>query len=633
MTVSPPLRRLLRRVLPVLLLVPLAAAIRPVAFSVLDQRFFAYFQAKRPTPAWRSVAVVGIDAVTRREVFQRPVYPLSRHQGQHARLTQRLAQAGARAIIFDLELSAETFPEPPDSLAAALRAAGAVYLPLSLRESVTEGTRSLTVARRPDPLLVAASRGAFVIDFRIDPDGTIRRFRRDARLDRLGLETLPERLSGFRVPQPVPILFPSLTRPIPQVSYAAVLRGDPAALAILRDRIVFVGEVGVQAEDFVAVPGLQDVGDGVRTTGLPGVAVLAAATETLMLGAPLRDASSAAVAGWLLAWSLGVATMIPRRRPLRATFALLGWIALALTATGLLQVYGSVVFPGGLLLGALLLSGGYALVATYVETLRDLHASEMAAAVMQRDLLLARANQERFLPQAMPKIPGCEAWGINVSSAAVSGDYYDVIQPPGEDRVLLAIADVSGKGLPASLVMSSVQAALHSHAMRRGYDLESTVDGLNTLLCESTNATTFVTMFLGELDPATRRLRFARAGHDLPILVSADGSVLRMEAGGLPLGMFPGLPCPVEEITLAPGDVLCLYTDGVTEARDAKGEEFGIERVEQALRTHRKETAAEIGTAVRRAVEGFSGLTTQADDMTLLVLRVLPLRLFEAPDA
>ena len=105
-----------------------------------------------------------------------------------------------------------------------------------------------------------------------------------------------------------------------------------------------------------------------------------------------------------------------------------------------------------------------------------------------------------------------------------------------------------------------------------------------------------------------------------------------MEAGGLPLGMFPGLPCPVEEITLAPGDVLCLYTDGVTEARDAKGEEFGIERVEQALRTHRKETAAEIGTAVRRAVEGFSGLTTQADDMTLLVLRVLPLRLFEAPE-
>jgi serine phosphatase RsbU (regulator of sigma subunit)/CHASE2 domain-containing sensor protein len=624
MTMSSPIRRFVRRVLPVLLLVPVAVAIRPVAFSVLDQRFYAYFQAKRPVPAWRSVAVVGIDAATRREVFPKPIYPLSRHQGPHARLTQRLAQAGVRAIVFDLELSTETFPQPPDSLAEALRAAGMVHLPLSMRESVSEGSRSLSVARRPDPLLVAASRGAFVIDFRIDPDGTIRRFRRDARLDRLGLETMPERLSGFRVTGPVPILFPSLTRPIPQVSYAAVLQGDPAVLATLRDRIVFVGEVGAQAEDFVAVPGLQDVGEGVRTTGLPGVAVLAATTETLLLGAPLRDASSAAVAGWLLAWSLGIAMLIPRRRPLRATFAVLGWIVLALTATGLLQVYGSLVVPGGLLLGALLLSGGYALVATYVETLRDLHASELAAAAMQHELVLARANQERFLPKAMPEIPGCEAWGINVSSAAVSGDYYDVIRRPGQDRVLLAMADVSGKGLPASLVMSSVQAALHSHAMRRDYDLESTVDGLNTLLCESTRPTTFVTMFLGELDPATRRLRFARAGHDLPILISSDGSVRRLEAGGLFLGMFPGLPCPVEEITLSLGDVLCLYTDGVTEARDAKGEEFGIERLEQTLRVHAHQTASQIGTAARLAVEGFSGLTTQADDMTLLVLRVLP---------
>jgi sigma-B regulation protein RsbU (phosphoserine phosphatase) len=88
--------------------------------------------------------------------------------------------------------------------------------------------------------------------------------------------------------------------------------------------------------------------------------------------------------------------------------------------------------------------------------------------------------------------------------------------------------------------------------------------------------------------------------------------------------MFPDLPCPVEEINLSPGDVLCLYTDGVTEARDTKGEEFGIERLEQTLRERGRKTAAEIGTAVRSAVEAFSRLSTQADDMTLLVLRVLP---------
>jgi sigma-B regulation protein RsbU (phosphoserine phosphatase) len=158
--------------------------------------------------------------------------------------------------------------------------------------------------------------------------------------------------------------------------------------------------------------------------------------------------------------------------------------------------------------------------------------------------------------------------------------------------------------------------------MQPDFDLVRTVDGLNTLLCRNTKDSTFVTMFLGELDCASRRLRYVRAGHDFPILVSADGSARTLEAGGCFLGMFPGTQFSVEEIRMEPGDVLCLYTDGVTEARNRHDEEFGLERLVGVLKAHHHALAESLGLAVRRSVEEFSGLMVQADDMTLLIARL-----------
>jgi CHASE2 domain-containing sensor protein len=619
------LRRPWRRLLPALILIPLAVLMRPVTWTILDNRFYSFFQAKRAAPNWQSVAVVEIDEATRRESFSRPVFPLSGHLPEHAAVARKLAQCGARAVFFDLELSKDNFAQPPDSLAAAFREAGNIYLPLSLRTHSAPGGWSVTVARQPDSVLARASRGVFVVDISLDPDGTARRFRSPPFLRRLGLKTIPEELSGFHLTTPVPILFPSVKRPLPRVSYQEVLKGDPAATALLAGRIVFVGMSGAEAEDFVAVPGLQDLGGGITAYGLPGVDVLAATTETLVRGAPLRDASPLAVAGWLLLWCAGVVLVLPRKRPLTDVAMMAGWILLALAVTGMFHVLGNTIFPAGLLLGALLMCGAYALMATHVDTLRDLHASELRSAAMRRELALARENQERFLPKSMPELPGYGLWGVNVSSAAVSGDYYDVIYRPVENRLLLAIADVSGKGLPASLVMSNVQAALHSQAMRPDFDLAAAVGTLNTLLCRNTDAATFVTMFLGELDCASGRLRFVRAGHDLPVLVSADGSARTLDAGGVFLGMFPGMPYDVEETFFAPGDTFCLYTDGVTEARSPAQEEFGLERLIEILKNHRAEDAAAVGSAVRRSVEAFSGLAVQADDMTLLIVRTQPL--------
>ncbi len=615
-------RRVLRRWLSTLVLILIALLLQPIIWVILDGRFYNFFQAKRAVPEWRSVVLVEIDRRSRDTVFTRPVFPLSRHLREHTGITRRLAEAGAKAVVFDIELSEDSFSEPPDSLAATFRWAGNVYLPLSLRASTSSSGAMLTVARRPDSTLVSASQGAYVVDVPLDPDGTVRRFYPYPGLDRLGLETLPERLAECQVSTPVPILFPSVGRRIPSVSYADVLAGDLAALDMVSGRVAIIAMSGEEAQDFVTVPGLQDLGDGTLAYGLPGGAILAATMETLIQGAPLRDAPRPVVVAWLLLWCLGVVAVLPHRRPVTDVAVMIGWILVALAVTGALHIFGNIILPAGLLLGALLMCGAYALVDAHIDTLNDLHASELQSATMRREMVLARENQERFLPKSMPELPGYDLWGVNISSAVVSGDYYDVLALPERNRVLLAIADVSGKGLPASLVMSNVQAALHSHAMQAEFDLVRAVDSLNALLYRNTDATTFVTMFLGELDCASRRLRYVRAGHDFPVLISGGGSARTLEPGGFFLGMFPGQQYAVEEILMESGDVLGLYTDGVTEARNAQGEEFGVKRLIEVLQAHRHESAESLGLAVRRGVESFSGLAIPEDDVTLLIARM-----------
>jgi sigma-B regulation protein RsbU (phosphoserine phosphatase) len=181
---------------------------------------------------------------------------------------------------------------------------------------------------------------------------------------------------------------------------------------------------------------------------------------------------------------------------------------------------------------------------------------------------------------------------------------------------------VSGKGLPASLLMSNVQAGLHCHAFQGEFDLKLTVENLNRLVHRNTDAGKFVTLFLGAIDKETHLLRYVRAGHDNPILVSEDGSVSQLEEGSFVLGFVPETEYDVAEVQLKGGDVLCLYTDGVTEARNPADEEFELDRVIELVKEHRGQSAEEIGNALLQAVRDFSQLKQQADDVTLIVLKV-----------
>jgi serine phosphatase RsbU (regulator of sigma subunit) len=406
------------------------------------------------------------------------------------------------------------------------------------------------------------------------------------------------------------------------VSYKAVVQGDSESLSQVSGRVALVGLTEDLSHDFVSVPRLQAVGQGIEAYGLPGVGVLAAITETLMRGAPIRDAPWHLVVVWNVLWSLLAVSLVWKGRPVLSVVLVLGALVAALAVTGVLHVLAGTVFPAGLLTFSVFLCGVHALVSSYVETSKELHREEAERQRVEHEMEMARATQERFLPESLPDVEGMDIWGVNISSLAVSGDYYDVLAPPVRNALILVIADVSGKGLPASLVMSNVQAGLHTQLYEDRFDLKSAAQNLNRLLCENTDSGTFVTLFLVELDKKTCRLRYIRAGHDEPIIISGGDDVSRLKEGGPPLGLLADFEYAVETADLKLGDVLCLYTDGVTEAMNPEGEQFGVARFIEVLKAGVQGTAREMGESVVQGVRDFTGLERQADDVTLLIAKI-----------
>ena len=262
---------------------------------------------------------------------------------------------------------------------------------------------------------------------------------------------------------------------------------------------------------------------------------------------------------------------------------------------------------------------------------------------MEQELRTARAIQERFLPGADPHVPGLDVAGTNVASEHVSGDYYDYL-PLGEGRLGLVVADVSGHGIPAALLMSLLRAGLHAGGLagEPGAQLER----LNDLLLTSTDDVRFATMMLGVLDVGSHRFRYASAGHNPPLLLRGNGRWERLTRGGLPLGMLPDRTYEEEEVALAPGDLLLLYTDGVTEASRATAvggtapavgdtaaaaaapggedarEEFGERRLTELAGRHRDRPARELTDLLLREVLAFCGREHPEDDVTLITVRI-----------
>ncbi len=239
---------------------------------------------------------------------------------------------------------------------------------------------------------------------------------------------------------------------------------------------------------------------------------------------------------------------------------------------------------------------------------------------MEDELKIAREIQQGLLPRSLPSMSGFELAGINIPSKFVGGDYYDIVQRTN-DEFILAVGDVSGKGVPASLLMASVQAAMKALANAQESLSDITVR-LNEIICSNTGLDRYITFFWGILNTSDRTFRYVNAGHNQPFLIRPDGSVKRLAEGGMILGIMKA-ERPYEEgaVRLEPGDVLVLFTDGVSEAMNREGLDFTEERLQEVLVDSRTLTAEEIIQRVRKEVDAHVNGTPQSDDFTLVVVR------------
>ncbi len=241
---------------------------------------------------------------------------------------------------------------------------------------------------------------------------------------------------------------------------------------------------------------------------------------------------------------------------------------------------------------------------------------------LEKELAIAREIQLSFLPRSAPQLPGFDIAGTSRSHDEVGGDYFDFIQV-SDSRVGLAIADVSGKGIPAALLMAGFRMSLLAE-IRNDFAIRAVMRKVGTLLFESTERDRFVTAFYGVLDYRNRVLIFSNAGHDPPLLVRANGTAESLVEGGVALGVLADARYEERPIALHPGDVLVLYTDGVSEAPAPDGQMFGRGRLEDAIRGLAARSGEEILQGIVAAVLEWTGERGPTDDLTLMVVKVKP---------
>jgi sigma-B regulation protein RsbU (phosphoserine phosphatase) len=231
--------------------------------------------------------------------------------------------------------------------------------------------------------------------------------------------------------------------------------------------------------------------------------------------------------------------------------------------------------------------------------------------------------QQRLLRCYIPTFENIECSAMCRQAEAVGGDFYDVFRLPSGD-IVLAIGDVSGKGLGAALMMATIQATLRAEARRAPADIAALIARASELFHEASLANCYATLFYAVFDPTTRAMKYVNAGHFPPIVIRGEQSEIEwLDRGGPPVGMLPACSYEAGCIALNPRDVMVAYTDGVIESRNAFGDQWGVERLVRIVMAADDRTPGNLRSAITEAVDAFSCEAAQRDDMALVILRAL----------
>jgi sigma-B regulation protein RsbU (phosphoserine phosphatase) len=256
--------------------------------------------------------------------------------------------------------------------------------------------------------------------------------------------------------------------------------------------------------------------------------------------------------------------------------------------------------------------------AQVVENARLYH-EEQALIHLQEEMKLAYEIQVDLLPKSQPKIKGYQIAGKSIPAKEVGGDYYDFISID-DNHLAFCVGDISGKGIPAALLMANLQATLRGQTSF-GKSCKDCLFFTNNMLFHSTATSKFATLFYGILNTETNQITYCNAGHNNPYLIAADGTMTKLSAGGMIVGIMPGALYDESSVNINPGELLILFSDGITEAMNSADEEFGDTRLTDIVLKNRKEAAEDIIDLILKEVKLYTGSSPQMDDMTVVIIK------------
>lgn len=630
-------------ILAVLVVLVVAALVRAGLFDLAElQGYDLLVFAGGFSPPYENLAIVDFDNASMQAIGK---YPVPREVV--ARALSRIAEGQPAVIGLDKLLSETSGKEADQELATALNDAGLVVLSDVFATAQIPASEPLAVFQDTD-------RPVGFVNLVEDPDGFIRRMMLFMKTKEYSGLSFPAEVASNYLGQPLSREGPGVYRlgdvviPLDGTGRSTVLLGAwnprPAHWVVpaerllsgnfdarlFRGKIVLVGESSAAGKDLYATPLFRFRKASKGRVQLSGLEIHAVALNSLLMGRTIRVMESPAQ--WIASFvfiNLACALVVILRPRYGVPTTLLAFGGVFLAAYLMFsreQLWMRFIsIEAGVAL-SLMAGLGYrfwqeGVFKSQAEEGKVHEANERAK--LEHEMISARQIQESLLPATLPKLDGLEIAARFEACLHVSGDYYDFLRPD-PSRLLFVIADVQGHGVSAGMIMSSLQATLRNilHGPQ-GHRPASIVAALNDALIESTRGERLVTLFLTILDLSTRELYYVNAGHVPPLLLRQGGSVLqRLEEGGMLLGVFPGTDYKQASVRLQPGDILVAKTDGITEASNAAGEEYSLERVAGTVRRSVEQSAQEIVDGVFQNVTEFERGGDHEDDKVVVVMKV-----------
>jgi CHASE2 domain-containing sensor protein len=603
-------------------------------FDSLDLKIYDLGLNARPRIQTQSdVVVIAIDKYSRQNSFAPPEFPVSNHIKQHSRVIERLVDAGAKVIAFDVlfdQLDAQLDLTP--FLSALRRAKDLILASVIQKESIKMKGESASIQEErmilPSERIPSSLYHIGLVNMPVGSDQVVRQSYYGKEFQGEWYLSLPaavasaflgERTPDLKAVEPFYIDCSSFRSDLATIRYADILEKE-GWQDLVKGRIALVGvtENGLSDSYGSPVSSFGGVPPGKR---VPGVVILAYATETLLsnhlisiLSGPLSF-----ILGILLV--LGCSFLALEKR-LRWNLILMVILTTILLVCGIaLTALNVTILPTGKLIFTILFTMAIGILLSYSYTKLKAFEQESRLQEISSDLKLAREIQQKLQPEKIPIMEDVEISGLQIPCKEIGGDYYDVIDLNGRKLAVL-IADVSGKGISGALVMSNLQSAVRSLATRILSPSRLTAE-LNLVTSKIATTGRFVTFFYGILDLATKKFLYCNAGHTYPILCRANREITYLSKGGLFLGPFPQATWEESEIRLETGDLLFLYTDGVTEStRMRTDEQFGEERLVEYLKINVAERAEALNKGIVKTLQNFTGQEEFQDDLTILTLKI-----------